>query len=280
MGYDETLATKIHSLLTAIGPCDRGGELGTVIFTVNGNVLGGVEDSNVFLRVGDARASELLKIQGIKPWPTTGRATRGWVLMTPAAIGPTIVLRERLGWACQVAAALPPKAVPRPIPVAPPPPPPPPPEPPKKAAPRPQPKPAPPPPPATTVIAPGMSRPLAPPTRIPFVPTVSKTVPALTSTRAVIGIPRPSETKEAKAKTRAKTASKARVARPPRPSRPRGAKRPARRATKPRTSPRLERRRPGAKAPKAAAKQVRRRPAPRPRKAATRKKTPKSKKRR
>ncbi|MBI2892545.1 MAG: hypothetical protein HYY06_03270, partial [Deltaproteobacteria bacterium] len=161
MGYDETLATKIHSLLIAIGPCDRGGEFGTVLFTVNGNIAGGVEDSNVFLRVGDVRAAELLKVQGIKPWPITGRPTRGWVLMTPPAIGPTIVLRERLGWAYQVAASLPPKAVPKPAPVTPPPPPPPPPpDPPKRAAPR-APKAAPPPPPATTVIAPGMSRPLA-----------------------------------------------------------------------------------------------------------------------
>jgi hypothetical protein len=192
MGYDETLATKIHSLLSAIGPCERGGMHGTVTFTVNGNIAAGVEDSNVFLRIGEGHAAELLKIQGIKPWPLEGRASRGWVLLTPVAIGPMIVMRERLGWAYQCTSALPPKAVPRGAePPRPPPPPPPPPEPVKKAArPAPRPKPAKTPasPPATTVIAPGMERPLSPPTRIPFVPTVSKTVTPLTATRAPVGV--------------------------------------------------------------------------------------------
>jgi hypothetical protein len=272
MGYDETLASKIHSLLSAIGPCERSGMFGSVAFTVNGNIAAGVEDSSVFLRVGDTHAAELLKIQGVKPWPAGGRPMKGWVLLTPIAIGPTIVMRERLGWSYQCTGALPPKAVPKSAePPRPPPPPAPPPEPVKKAAPRQAPRPKnpknPPSPAATTVIAPGMARPLSPPTRIPFVPTVSKTVTPLSAARVEVGaVPRPArlpekprpkpekETKPAKAK-----ATKA------------AAPKPAARGTK--------QRRAGSKPAKSAARQVRGRPVTRGKKAPARKKTGKSKKR-
>lgn len=262
MGYDETLASKIHALLSAIGPCERSGAYGNVTFTVNGNIAGGVEDSNVFLRVGDARAADLLKIQGIKPYPAGGRGSRGWVLLTPVAIGPTIVLRERLGWAYAQTSTLTPKELPKQLQAAPKPapPPPPPPEPPKKAAPRPPPK-TPPPPPATTVIAPGMSRPLAPPTRIPFVPTVSKTVPPLTGARSPLGVPvRP----RPEAPAPARSAKKARSSKPTK-----GTARPVK------ARPRKQRRIPGKSAKKTAAKLVRRRPAKKP----VRKKAGKTRKR-
>src|SRR6185436_14422777 len=196
MGYDETLASKIHGLLQAIGPCERSGMFGAVAFTVHGNIAAGVEDSSVFMRVGEAHAADLLRLPGIKPWPADGKPQKGWILITPNASAPTVVLRERLGWAYQTAAALPPKEVPRPA--APPPPPPPPPAPPPKptparrAAPRTAPPTAPPPP-VTAVIAPGMSRPLAPPSRFPYKPEAARLAPAPLATRATAPKTRPPE---------------------------------------------------------------------------------------
>jgi hypothetical protein len=199
LGYDETLASKIHALLMAIGPCDRSSMFGAVAFTVNGNVAAGVEDSSVFMRVGDAHAADLLKLPGMKPWPQDGKAQKGWVVQTPNAVAPTVVMRERLGWAYRAAAALPAKEVPRPV--APPPPPPPPPAPPPKAAaPRRSPPKAPavqpPPPPVTSVIAPGMSRPLAPPSRFPYNPEAARSAPPPLVSKAVKPKTRPPESSE------------------------------------------------------------------------------------
>lgn len=200
MGYDETLASKIHALLSAIGPCDRSSMFGAVAFTVNGNIAAGVEDSSVFMRVGDAHAAELLKLPGVKPWPQDGKPQKGWIVLTPNAVAPTVVMRERLGWAYKVAASLPPKEVPRPA--APPPPPPPPPAPPAKTAHAPRkttpktPPLQPPPPPVTSVIAPGMSRPLAPPSRFPYNPEAARSAPPPLVSKAVKPKTRPPESSE------------------------------------------------------------------------------------
>lgn len=200
MGYDETLASKIHGLLTAIGPCDRSSMFGAVAFTVNGNIAAGVEDSCVFMRVGDAHAAELLKLPGVKPWPQDGKPQKGWIVLTPNAVAPTVVMRERLGWAYKAAAAMPAKDVPRPA--APPPPPPPPPPAPSKAAHAPRrttpktPPLQPPPPPVTAVIAPGMSRPLAPPSRFPYNPEAARSAPPPLVSKVVKPKTRPPESSE------------------------------------------------------------------------------------
>lgn len=200
MGYDETLASKIHGLLIAIGPCDRSSMFGAVAFTVNGNIAAGVEDSSVFMRVGEAHAAELLKLPGVKPWPLDGKPQKGWVVLTPNAVAPTVVMRERLGWAYKVAASLPAKEVPRPAAPPPPPPPPPPPAPKASQAPRrttPKTPPLqPPPPPVTSVIAPGMSRPLAPPSRFPYNPEAARSAPPPLVSKAVKPKTRPPESSE------------------------------------------------------------------------------------
>ena len=53
---------------------------------LNGNMCIGVHNKNLILRVGKARAEELLSEPGVKPMDLTGKVMKGWATVLPEAI--------------------------------------------------------------------------------------------------------------------------------------------------------------------------------------------------
>ena len=84
MAYDERLAKRLSNFIAKRDDFHEQKMFGGVGFLLRGNMCFGVYKNDLILRLGEARANKAFKRKEVKPFDITGRAMKGWVMVTPA----------------------------------------------------------------------------------------------------------------------------------------------------------------------------------------------------
>lgn len=86
MASDPALVERLRVVLARHRHVEARRMFGGICFMLNGNMCIGVHDKNLIVRVGKARAQELLTRTGIRPMDLTGKVMKGWATILPEAI--------------------------------------------------------------------------------------------------------------------------------------------------------------------------------------------------
>jgi TfoX/Sxy family transcriptional regulator of competence genes len=84
MPYSEELDSKIARILP--GRAVRKKMFGGICYTINGNMVCGVYQDFLILRLGERQAAEALKLPDVRPLDVTGKPMKGWVMIASAAL--------------------------------------------------------------------------------------------------------------------------------------------------------------------------------------------------
>ena len=83
MAYDEKLAGRVRTLLAGKRSLAEKKMFGGVCHMMEGNMLCGVLENHLILRLGEKTAEEVLTLPEVKPFDITGRPMKGWVMVEP-----------------------------------------------------------------------------------------------------------------------------------------------------------------------------------------------------
>jgi hypothetical protein len=83
MAYDETLATRIRSALGRRKNIEEKKMFGGVGFLLKGNMLVGVWQKFMIMRLGADNGKAALLEPHVKPFDITGKPMKGWVMIEP-----------------------------------------------------------------------------------------------------------------------------------------------------------------------------------------------------
>ena len=84
MAYDETLASRIHKLLTSRSGFSEKKMFGGVGYLFHGNMACGVNGQNLIVRVGPEKYQSMLADPDTDVFDMTGRPMTGWVVVKPS----------------------------------------------------------------------------------------------------------------------------------------------------------------------------------------------------
>jgi len=90
MASDPALVERLRAVLAHHRHIEARRMFGGACFTLNGNMCVGVHNTNLILRVGEARAKELLTREGVKPMDLTGKVMKGWRQYSQKPFGPML----------------------------------------------------------------------------------------------------------------------------------------------------------------------------------------------
>lgn len=82
MPFDERLAERVRALFAGRNDVREQKMFGGVGFLLRGNMCVGVWKEFLILRVGEERSKAALAQQHTRPFDITGKAMRGWVMVT------------------------------------------------------------------------------------------------------------------------------------------------------------------------------------------------------
>ena len=108
MAYNEQLGDRIRGLLDNQDGITERKMFGGLAFMLDGNMLVGVIDDNLMVRVGKENHTEALLHEHVRPMDFTGRPSRGMVFVAAQRLSD----EQLAGWiqmAVQFAGGLPPK---------------------------------------------------------------------------------------------------------------------------------------------------------------------------
>src|ERR1700691_2492409 len=86
MAFDENLAERIHKNLARKKGVEEKKLFGGIIFMLNGNMLVGVWKDSLIVRLGEEQGEEALLEPNVRPFDITGKAMKGWAMVTPDGI--------------------------------------------------------------------------------------------------------------------------------------------------------------------------------------------------
>ena len=86
MAYSEALARRIRQQLAQIRSVEEKKMFGGVGFLLNGNMLVGIWNQSLIARVGPEQYEDAMQKPFVGEFDITGRAMKGWVLITPEGI--------------------------------------------------------------------------------------------------------------------------------------------------------------------------------------------------
>lgn len=109
MAYDEALADRIRLYLTDRSNITEKRMFGGLVFMWQGNMLCGVDKTNLMLRVGPDKFEEAVEHPQARVMDLTGRPMKGWILVSPAGVESDEDLRQWLDMATAFVSTLPPK---------------------------------------------------------------------------------------------------------------------------------------------------------------------------
>jgi hypothetical protein len=108
MAYDLKLAARVKTWAERHPDIEAKAMFGGLCYLVGGNMLGGVKDANLLLRLGPSGASHIGKPH-ILPFPTWAKPMAGFLMVEPAGCATGPVLAKWLDQALAFASTLPPK---------------------------------------------------------------------------------------------------------------------------------------------------------------------------
>src|SRR5260221_5189405 len=109
MPYSKSLAERIRWALRSHRNIEEKKMLGGVGFLLNGNMLVGVWQSSLIVRLGTDQGAEALKQPNVKEFDITGRPMKGWVMIEPDGLESDNQLADWIGRAVQFVEKLPAK---------------------------------------------------------------------------------------------------------------------------------------------------------------------------
>lgn len=109
MPFDEHLAERIRQRLKRRKNIAERKMFGGVGFLLNGNMLVGVWKDSLIVRLGPDQYDDALKEPHVGEFDITGRAMKGWVMVSPGGIGEDSHLHEWIECALSFVCTLPPK---------------------------------------------------------------------------------------------------------------------------------------------------------------------------
>ncbi len=112
MAYDEKLAARVMTWAANHPGVEAKAMFGDLCYLVGGNLLGGVKDANLLLRLGPAGEVHRGKPHML-PFPSGARPMTGFLQVEPAGCATAAALVKWLDQAYAFAASLPPKGAPR-----------------------------------------------------------------------------------------------------------------------------------------------------------------------
>lgn len=83
MAYDEGLAERVRELLEGESGFQEKKMFGGLCFLMDGNMAGGIIRDDLIVRVGTERYEEALSRPHARKFDITGKALRGWVMVSP-----------------------------------------------------------------------------------------------------------------------------------------------------------------------------------------------------
>ena len=86
MAFDENLAARIRKNLTRKKNIEEKILFGCFCLLLNGNVLVGVWKKSLLVRLGNEQAEDALLEPHVRPFDITGKAIKGWAMVTPEGI--------------------------------------------------------------------------------------------------------------------------------------------------------------------------------------------------
>lgn len=108
MAYDAGLAERVREVL-AEQPLTERRMFGGIGFLLDGNMLCGLLNEDLIVRVGPARYAESLARPYTRVFDLTGRVMGGWVVVGPEGYAEDADLRHWLALGLAFARSLPPK---------------------------------------------------------------------------------------------------------------------------------------------------------------------------
>ena len=109
MAYDEKLALRIRKALAKQAGISELRMMGGLCFLLHGNMMCGVEKSNLVVRAGPERYKELLSQPHARPMDFTGRPLKGFLYVSPGGYQTARQLQQWLNRATEFASSLPKK---------------------------------------------------------------------------------------------------------------------------------------------------------------------------
>jgi TfoX/Sxy family transcriptional regulator of competence genes len=83
VAYDEELADRVRSLVSAYGDVSERKMFGGIAFMVGGNMAVGVLGEDLIVRLDREEAEKALGEEGVREFDFTGRPTKGIVYVSP-----------------------------------------------------------------------------------------------------------------------------------------------------------------------------------------------------
>lgn len=111
LAYDALLAEKVRTALGLFTPYTfvEKKMFGGVAFTLQGNMLCGVLNASLIVRIGTTAYEAALRFPFVKPFDVTGRTMKGWIMIEDSALDSTDMLHEWLKKGVDFVSTLPPK---------------------------------------------------------------------------------------------------------------------------------------------------------------------------
>ena len=107
MPYSKSLADRVRWVLRSNRNIEEKKMFGGVGFLMNGNMLVGVWESSLIVRLGPEQATEALKQSHVKEFDVTGRPMKGWVMVEPDGLDSDSELAKWIEKAIQFVETLP-----------------------------------------------------------------------------------------------------------------------------------------------------------------------------
>jgi hypothetical protein len=82
MGYDKGLADRVRELLNGKPGFSEKNMFGGVCFLLRGNMVCGVLNDDLIVRVGPEKYNEALEMRYTRQFDITGRPMKGWVIVS------------------------------------------------------------------------------------------------------------------------------------------------------------------------------------------------------
>jgi TfoX/Sxy family transcriptional regulator of competence genes len=109
MAYDEGLATRLRNLLDAESGVSERKMFGGLAMMLHGNMAVGVYGESLLVRVDPQEWERLLRLPGVQEFAMSGRATKGFLVVSPDACAEDEDLAAWVARGLGYAGGLPPK---------------------------------------------------------------------------------------------------------------------------------------------------------------------------
>jgi TfoX/Sxy family transcriptional regulator of competence genes len=109
MPYSRTLVDRVRRIVAARRGRDEKKMFGGVGFLLHGNLLVGVWEQSLIVRLGTEQARAALRQPHVKPFDITGRPLKGWAMVEPEGIDDDEQLQRWIEAAEEFVATLPAK---------------------------------------------------------------------------------------------------------------------------------------------------------------------------